>query len=465
MRRWSGRIWRAVLVLLGVWCPVASAQEEPALPSGLEAASEEPALPEGLFGEPKAPKKARPGAARLPFDLTGFWEFRGGLRTRRDPHERDAALGETRLQLELEERGAQSAFKLTADLLYDPVSDHHRVDLERGRGWIDLRETSLLLTPMRFLDLKLGRQILTWGTGDLIFINDLFPKDWNSFFLGRDQEYLKAPSDAAKLSLYSDWANADIVYTPRFDADRYLDGERVSYWNGTLGRRSGHDVRMRADLPKSWLQDDEVAWRLFKNLGGYELAVYGYRGFWKSPAGVDFLSGQVTFPDLSVYGASIRGDVGRGIGHLEVGYYDSEDDGSGRNPLVRNGECRFLVGYEQEVGEDFTAALQYYLEHMMEYGRYRRGLALGARALRKDHHVATFRLTKLLMHQNLRLSLFTYYSPTDQDAYVRPNAHYKVDDRWSVEIGGNVFLGKHDHTFYGQFSKNSNLYVSVRYSF
>ncbi|MFW6031595.1 MAG: hypothetical protein ACOC9T_03300, partial [Myxococcota bacterium] len=32
------------------------------------------------------------------------------------------------------------------------------------------------------------------GTGDLVFLNDLFPKDWRSFLLGRDLDYLKAPS-------------------------------------------------------------------------------------------------------------------------------------------------------------------------------------------------------------------------------------------------------------------------------
>ncbi len=62
--------------------------------------------------------------------------------------------------------------------------------------------------------ITLGRQILTWGTGDLVFINDLFPKDWVSFFIGRDVEYLKAPSDALKVSAFSSWANLDLVYTP-----------------------------------------------------------------------------------------------------------------------------------------------------------------------------------------------------------------------------------------------------------
>ena len=53
------------------------------------------------------------------------------------------------------------------------------------------------------LDVKLGRQVLTWGTGDLLFLNDLFPKDWVSFFAGRDDEYLKAPSNTLRATQYN----------------------------------------------------------------------------------------------------------------------------------------------------------------------------------------------------------------------------------------------------------------------
>ncbi len=44
----------------------------------------------------------------------------------------------------------------------------------------------------------------------------------------------------------------------------------------------------------------------------------------------------------------------------------------------------------------------------------------------RDHfrHLTTVRLTKLLMNQNLWLSLFTYYSPSDKDAHLRPNVNY-----------------------------------------
>ncbi|MFC1736260.1 hypothetical protein ACFL1X_09090 [Candidatus Hydrogenedentota bacterium] len=444
-----------LFVILLTVCPPLSAQDEPALPSG-------------LFDSTPAQDSSETEEEsdfELPFDLTGFAELRAGTRTQRDHHERDGSIGEGRLQLEIEKQWEHIDLNITTDLLYDPTLSHHDLDLEEGRGWLELREASVAFTPADFLDVKIGRQILTWGTGDMLFINDLFPKDWKSFFIGRDVEYLKAPSDAVKASFYNDFVNLDVVYTPSFDADRYIDGSRISYWNTMFGARSGKNAVTRMDKPEEWFDDDEIALRLYRNLSGYELALYGYWGFWKSPAGMDIYSGKATFPEISAYGASVRGTIGKGIGNIEIGYYDSEDDRSGESPFIKNSEFRFLVGYEQEIGRDFTMGVQYYLEHVSEHGEYSRTLPANMRRVDKNRQVLTLRLRKLLMNQNLELSLFGYYSPTDQDAYLRPRVHYKIDDHWSAEIGGNVFVGEDDHTFFAQFERNTNVYLAVRYGF
>lgn len=75
------------------------------------------------------------------------------------------------------------------------------------------------------------------------------------------------------------------------------------------------------------------------------------------------------------------------------------------------------------------------------------------------------RLTKLLMNQNLRCSLFTYYSPTDKDVYMRPNLNYKVNDNVAVETGSDIFFGDYPHTFFGQFQNDKNMYICLHYSF
>jgi len=390
-----------------------------------------------------------------PIETHGFYELRAGYRTRKDKYEKDMSIMEARLQLDIDSYLDWGDIKVKGDFLADRVDE---------QGDFDLREANVFLRPFDFMDLKLGRQILTWGTGDLVFINDLFPKDWQSFFIGRDDEYLKAPSDAVKISLFGDWANLDIVYTPQFDPDRYIDGTRLSYWNSNLGRIAGEDSVIHTNRPDRWFRDDEIAARLYKTIDNYELAFYGYRGFWKSPAGNNAANTQSTFPDLNVYGASVRGPLGKGIVNLEVGYYDSADDRSGKNNLVKNSEMRYLLGYTRELAKDFTLGLQYYIEQMLDYSQYKRFLSSGP-ARDRDRHVVTVRLTRLLMNQNLRCSLFTYYSPSDKDVHMRPNIHYKVSDNLAWEIGANIFFGDYPNTFFSQFQNDTNIYMGLRYSF
>jgi hypothetical protein len=69
------------------------------------------------------------------------------------------------------------------------------------------------------------------------------------------------------------------------------------------------------------------------------------------------------------------------------------------------------------------------------------------------------------MRQDLRLGLFVYYSPSDEDGYIRLNARYRLDDAWVVDAGANGFFGNQEQTFFGQLENNSNLYLGVRYNF
>ena len=390
--------------------------------------------------------------------LHGFTEARVGYRLHSDDNQKDKSLMEMRFQFDIDSRTELFDFKLKGDIIGDNVDEE---------GDFDLREAYFIAYPADFLDLKIGRQIITWGTGDMLFINDLFPKDWVSFFIGRDAEYLKAPSDAARASMYFDDFNVDLVYTPQFDSDRYISGKRISYFNPGFGDVVGNNAVMSTEKPDDWFRDDEIAVRLYKHIGGYEWSLYGYSGYWKSPGGVNTATGRATFPKLQVYGASVLGGVGQGIGNAEFGYYHSADDTGGTNPDVNNSELRFLLGYTQEVARDFTASVQYYLEYMLDYGDFKDSGAIGATSSPRDRdrHVTTLRLTKMMLNQNLALSLFTYFSPSDNDVYMRPNANYKFTDNLAVEVGANVFFGENNNTFFGQFEDATNIYTAVRYSF
>lgn len=387
-------------------------------------------------------------------ELYGYVEVRQGIRLQNDLYEDDETISEVRAQLILSKDFGWGIGRFKGDAVGDRV-------LEEVRG--ELRELNLTFSPSDMMDMKIGRQTQTWGTGDLLFINDLFPKDWESFFIGRDDEYLKAPSDSVRASLFFDRINIDISYSPLFNASEYINGHRLSYWNGS--RIAGKDSPFNDHERSRIFRDDELAVRMSKTIEAVEVAVYGYTGFWQTPEGINSSTGRGIYPRLRVIGGSMRAPLGGGIGNIEAGYYDSSQDSSGNDPLIRNSELRFLGGYERELGMDFTGSVQYYLEWMSDYDEYRTALPPGSAEKDEYRHLLTLRLTKLMMNQTLKLSLFSYYSPSDQDGYVRPKAHYKVSDRLAVETGGNIFFGEDEHTFFGQFNDNTNLYAGVRYNF
>ena len=113
----------------------------------------------------------------LPVEIHGFYEMRGGYRLRKDKYEKDMSIMENRFQLDLYSYLDWGDIRFKGDVYGDLVTE---------KGYFDMREANVFLRPLDYMDFKAGRQILTWGTGDLIFINDLFPKDWQSFFIARD---------------------------------------------------------------------------------------------------------------------------------------------------------------------------------------------------------------------------------------------------------------------------------------
>jgi hypothetical protein len=454
---------------------LAPKNNSPALPSGLNTT---PSLPSGLNSSPSLPtglssfnelntttqQAESVDEDSEPFiNINGFFDIRGGIRTQDDPYENQMSLGEIRLQLALQKDISIFSFNLVSDFLYDANVDNYDIALDKGNGWIDLREANVAFSPLDILDIKIGRQILTWGTGDLIFINDLFPKNWQAFFTGQDLKYLKAPSDAVKSSFFSKYANIDFIFTPWFDQDRSISGQKISYYNPMQSSIVGQDAIIDPETPDS----EEYALRIYQNFGTNEVALYGYHGFWKSPVGFNSATNKARYPKMRSMGASIRRPLGPGIINFETGYNDSYEKGSSSDPFIPNSETRFLIGYEQEIVKNFSIGLQYYIEWLHNYDQYvSSNQEIDSPSYRKEvRHLLTNRLTLMTHQQNVNWSLFTFFSPSDLDAYFRPHVSYKVTDAWQVGAGANLFVGKNDYTFFGQFALNNNVYASIRYSF
>jgi hypothetical protein len=171
------------------------------------------------------------------------------------------------------------------------------------------------------------------------------------------------------------------------------------------------------------------------------------------------------YPRLNVYGLSLRGPAARGIGNIEIGYYDAAKDKSGRKRHIPNPRLKGLIGYEKDLGDDLRIGLQYLYEEMMHYDRYKGALMAGDPVDEEFRHMVTLRITKLAMGQTMKSTLFVFYSPVEEDLYLRPSFDYDITDRWKLTLGANIIWGDENNSEFGQMRKNSNIYTRLRYSF
>ncbi|MEJ2603478.1 MAG: hypothetical protein P8172_09305 [Gammaproteobacteria bacterium] len=388
--------------------------------------------------------------------VTGFAELGAGARLGSvGPVDRRTTLGELRLRGEAEWTGdwldRSLEAKAVGDVWYDTVTD----DLE-----VEVRNLTLVFSPVADIDVTLGRQVLTWGTGDLLFLNDLFPKDFVSFFAGRDDEYLKAPSDTLRAGFYGGAANVEVAWTPRFQPDEYLTGERFSFFSPRAGTIVAPDPPIGALEPRRY----ELALRVYRTVRGVEYAGYGYHGYFKQPTAVD-ADGRLTFAPLTSVGASVRLPLWSGLFNAEFAWYESRDDANGDDPSIPNSQLRFLAGFERELVANFTAGFQYYVEHTRDHDALLENSPTPEFEPEEYRHVLTNRLTYRISQDRWTLSLFTFYSPSDADFYLRPSVSFRQSDEWQFTAGGNWFGGRDDYTFFGQLEDNTNLYVRVRYNY
>lgn len=365
---------------------------------------------------------------------------------------------------------AEERLRFELNLWTDVAETEILVKLDGVHDWVanefslDLREAYLDFTTGK-ADFRFGRQIATWGVGDLLFINDVFPKDWVSFFSGRPLEYLKVGVDALRGRYTSDILNAELLLIPQFEPDTLPTPMRF-FLHDEFTAISNRDEQ----LPDSGFDDPELALRLYRRIGDYDISFYTYHGYWRSPsqqADDPVNPAWVThfFPALSTYGLSAQAQALRGVVSLEAGYYDSRDDRAGNITAIPNSQARFLVGYQKQLSEDVTLGFQYYVEIMMDYTEYESALTAGFVQLNKYHDIATVSVRRFLKHQTWELAIFAFYSPAERDYLIQPRAVYRISDTFSTVLGANLFGGKRNTTFFGQFDRNDNLYLTLRYDF
>ena len=107
-----------------------------------------------------------------PFTWAGFGEIAVGQRLSADQAvNTDKTLRDLRVQLQADYTLDASTLAFRGDLYYDGVLDSVEVQI-REAAWQG--NLAFLGDWGSKFDAKIGQQVLTWGTGDYVFLNDMF---------------------------------------------------------------------------------------------------------------------------------------------------------------------------------------------------------------------------------------------------------------------------------------------------
>lgn len=375
--------------------------------------------------------------------------------TEDNPDGKDFKWSEERVQVKFEATSDPFRLFIKGDAFRDNIDK---------QSILELREGYADFTSEKW-DARIGRQVITWGVGDLLFINDVFPKDYEAFFSGRPMEYLKKGIDGVKIGLYPGFVNFEVIATPYFEPNNYPDPKRFWMFDPMTGITNREMQDPYRDFHKA-----ETALRVYRDVAGFDTSLYYYHGFSGQPSVLpdnQLAPTKLTlfYPELSVYGASVQGRALDGVLSLETGFYDSRQDRHGADPMVPNSQMRYLVGYQRQLWEDFTLGLQYYGEYMQDYSAYVQNLPSGFPQEKRLHQLASVRLTQFMIHQTLRLSFFAFYGLSDGDYLLNPEVKYNLTDAVWIAFGGNVFGGGKLWGQFGQFADNDNVYAQARYEF
>ncbi len=333
--------------------------------------------------------------------------------------------------------------------------DLHVDGIEDGL-WFDLREGLLSLPLGDRAHARIGRQVLSWGTGDLLFINDRFPKDFETPLAGGEDLYFKAPSNSLRLDWRFEALSVDLAWTPRFTPDRYIDGQRLGFFDARSGARVGGADLIDAREPRGGLNSGEWGLRLHRRHEGVEYALYAYRGFDKQPLGAD-AQGRPSHFRRDSAGFSLRGPVSGGIASFEAG---REWSGANLDAVAARvpHKTSAMLAFEKEWRPKLTVGLQLYAE------RHDAEFANASPLNGESRQLVSLRISRQALRDRLNLSAIAFHSPDQHDRWLRLTASHRLSDQWLLGASANVFGGR-EQRFFGQLEDDSNAGVWVRRQF
>jgi len=396
-------------------------------------------------------------------------------------------------------------FREWYDSVYDAESKWRRRSgnykkMRRTKGTDWLRECYIDYYS-DYLDIRIGKQQVVWGTADGVKILDIVnPIDMREFNLelsrGHDAD-VRIPLWMLKVE-YAPTVNGTLqfLFIPDFESN-FLAPARTPYAVRAKNagkdrldvlRDMGAEVVIKRKKPGRSLENARIGVRWLDVIGGFEYTLNYLHGYSHQmsrhfigikPLGLPFIPGAVAnfedrYAQTETFGASfskaitkgpLRGYNFRG----EFAYVKNHDNGYGKkDDQIGVGEVdqyNYVLGVDKYYWTNWLFSfqfIQYWLENKKEHGEH---YLFGATSdiLDQCETILSLSVSTDFMHERLRPLVRVYWGD-DNDWQINPRVEYELRDYLILAWGMNVFSG-HSSQLFGEFRNRDTMYFEVKLGF
>ncbi|MBI3615866.1 MAG: hypothetical protein HY211_05045 [Candidatus Omnitrophica bacterium] len=362
-------------------------------------------------------------------------------------------------------------FKATERATYDPVYDltHTFPNSARSdqRVEAEFRDTYLDYSKGPF-DLRLGKQQIVWGEAVGLFFADVVnAKDLREYVLP-DFDLIRIPDWAADLEYSRENAHLEFVWIPAPEFNRIGGDGSEFQFPLPLPTPTTPFTRQDPLEPGNRLGNSELGGRASYLMNGWDMGLFYLYTWDKAPVYFRTIdpSGRYNFTPgykrLHVAGATISKEVEKAVFKGEF-VFNKDAHFSILDPADSDGvtERDFLdtlVGADYTFFEKWETNLQFMHRIIFHHSGL---LAENEHAVRNS---ISFWLRTDFFNGRIKPEFLVISSLMEPDFLYRPKLNWKLNDRWHLRFGADLFRGVADGTF-GKFKGKSRVYSEAVFEF
>ncbi|MGH7209280.1 MAG: hypothetical protein ACREIL_07840 [Nitrospiraceae bacterium] len=314
------------------------------------------------------------------------------------------------------------------------------------------------------VDLRLGKQIITWGRADATNPTDnLTPKDF-TLLSAKDEEERRTGSSAAKANFYRGTYTLSLLWIPIFNPATI-----------PLTAPPGFTITEDKRDNGAWTHQAFAA-KLDQTGGDIDWSLSYYYGLDVNPVGVPTspTSAVLIHTRIHVFGVDFARTIGR-YGIRGEGAYVHTQNPDGSDPFIKKPYVWYVLGVDRDITEDLSVNIQAYNRIIINYqdpfqvqGTLNQQISVlnATFNYQLDPVQAGLngRLKATWWNKTLEGELLGQWNAPRSDFFLRPSLAYAFTDVWKGYMGYDIFNGQ-THSFFGRLEPMTSFFVEIRATF